>query len=216
MGPKLTFARQVADQLLAELQDGRDEAALFTFDASLHEDHEFTTHPATIDSALNSAHPFGSTSLYDAIAATARRIAERRAGHGAIVVLTDGIDTSSVLTAPEVSGLASSIDVPVYVVVTVPPIDHPRPGEREAEKGDVTSDLQDLATWTGGDVLWATTHDEVGARARQVVAELRHQYTMVIESASQAEWRPLVVRVRNSRLSVRARSGYFGRNASGQ
>ena len=43
----------------------------------------------------------------------------------AIVVLTDGIDTASRLTPAEVSGIASAIDVPVYVVASVLPIDNP-------------------------------------------------------------------------------------------
>ena len=38
-------------------------------------------------------------------------------------MLTDGLDTSSTLTARDVSGLASSIDVPVFVVATVPSLD---------------------------------------------------------------------------------------------
>ena len=56
----------------------------------------------------------------DATAAAARRLAARSGTHKAIIVLTDGIDTSSTMTARDVSGLASSIDVPVYVVATVP------------------------------------------------------------------------------------------------
>ena len=40
-------------------------------------------------------------------------------------MITDGIDTSSGLTPGEVSGIASAIDVPVYIIATVLPIDHP-------------------------------------------------------------------------------------------
>ena len=42
----------------------------------------------------------------------------------AVVVITDGIDTASGLTPGEVSGIASAIDVPVYIMATVLPIDH--------------------------------------------------------------------------------------------
>jgi VWFA-related protein len=209
IGPKLSFARQVVERIVAQLEDGHDEAGLFTFDATLHEEHPFTKQPSTIDSTLTNAHPFGTTSLYDAIAATARRLAQRAPAHGAVIVFTDGVDTSSVLTPSEVSALASSIDVPVYVVVTVPPIDRQRFGERELS-GE-SSDLHDLAIWTGGDLLWVTAQDELGLRAHQIVAELRHQYVMAIESASDAAWRPLDVRVRDARLNVRARTGYFSR-----
>ena len=63
------------------------------------------------------------TSLYDATAATARQLAARSATHKAIIVLTDGLDNSSHMTAREVSAVASSIDVPVFVVATVPWLD---------------------------------------------------------------------------------------------
>ena len=56
-------------------------------------------------------------------AETARHVTARTSTHRAIVVLTDGIDTSSSLTAGEVSGLASAIDVPVYIVATVAALD---------------------------------------------------------------------------------------------
>ena len=216
VGPKMAFARQVLGHLIAELHDGRDEVAMFTFDKSLREEQAFTLHPAAIDSSLSSTDPFGTTSLYDAIATTARQFERRPSARRAIVVFTDGVDTSSELTAAEVSGLASSIDVPVYIVVTVPPIDYVQFVERETNRpAHAEADLRDLAMWTGGDLLWATAQEDTGMRARQILAELRHQYLIAIESASHAEWRPLDVRVRNRHMTVRARSGYFSRDALG-
>jgi VWFA-related protein len=213
LGPKLTFARQVLERIAAELEDGRDEVGLFTFDAALHEEQAFTIHPRTIGSLFESVRPFGTTSLYDAIAATARLLDGRPAQRRAVVVFTDGVDTSSVLTPPEVSALASSIDVPVYVVVTAPAIDYVQFDNRPTEAARQAADLRDLAMWTGGDLLFATASEETGMRAHQVVMELRHQYLIAIESAPRSEWRPLDVRVRDARLSVRARSGYFGHDA---
>ena len=72
--------------------------------------------------------PYGQTSLYDAIAQTARRVADVAPGdrhRRAVIVLTDGIDTSSLMKPEEVSALASAIDVPVYVMTVVSPLDHP-------------------------------------------------------------------------------------------
>ena len=68
---------------------------------------------------MHGLRPFGATSLYDAIAETAQLAVARPTRHRAVVVLSDGIDTRSALTAAEVSGIASSIDVPVYLVVVV-------------------------------------------------------------------------------------------------
>jgi VWFA-related protein len=214
VGPKLGFARKILQHLVRQLQDGRDEVAMFTFDEKLHEEQSFTPHPAAIDPNLSNTEPFGTTSLYDAVAATARRLEARPSLRRAVVVFTDGLDTSSVMTPVQVSTLASSIDVPVYVVVTVPPIDGPQGAGRETSKAARTgSDLRDLAEWTGGDLLWATAPEDAVARAWQIVTELRYQYLLAIESAGQAEWRRLDVRVRDRRLTVRARNGYFSRDA---
>lgn len=213
VGPKLGFARKVLERLVSQLQDGRDEVALFTFDEKLHEEQGFTRHTGGLDSSLSGADPFGTTSLYDAIAATARRFEEKPSARRAVVVFTDGVDTSSRLTPAEVSGLASSIDVPVYIVVTVPPIDRAQYVEREATRpARAEGDLTDLAAWTGGDLLWATAPEDAVSRAWQILAELRYQYLMAIESTGQAEWRPIDVRVRDRHMTVRTRSGYYSRD----
>lgn len=104
-------------------ETGRDEGALFTFDSALHERQAFTRDLDAVARAFPDVEPFGSTSLYDAIAATARCVEAQATGRRAIVVITDGIDTSSRLTAAEVSGLASSIDLPLYIIAAVAPAD---------------------------------------------------------------------------------------------
>ena len=215
VGAKLAFARDVLRHLAGQLENGRDEVSLFTFDSALHEQQPFTMQLASLGSALNDADPFGVTSLYDAIAETARKLADRPTPRRAIIVLTDGLDTSSALTAPEVSGLASSIDVPVYVVATVPPIDYATYVDRGvlSTTGAATGDLRDLAQWTGGELLWVTGDLEAAVQARQIVSELRHQYLITFEPSSAPEWRPIDVRVRDRKMTVRARSGYFSGGA---
>lgn len=213
IGSKMAFAREVLKRLTADLKDGRDEIALFTFDALLLERQAFSVPPSSLDVALTGAHPFGITSLYDAVAETARRLSARPSPRRAIVVITDGVDTGSAMTPAEVSGLASSIDAPVYIVATVPPLDRALQVDRAARPdAPPSTDLRDLALWTGGDLLWVSTADGAAVQARQILSELRHQYLMAIESATQVEWRPIDVRVRDRRLTVRARSGYFSRD----
>ena len=211
VGPKMDVARRALRELTAELREGHDEIGLFTFDAGLEEQQSFTqSHPSLLDDALIAAQPFGTTSLYDAIAETARRLDDRSSQRRAIVVLTDGVDTSSVLTPAEVSRLASSIDVPVYAVVTAPPID------RQIGRGDGTgrmarssADLRDLTLWTGGELLWEGTGDDAALNGHRILLELRQQYLIAIEASTGPAWRPLDVRVRDPYLTVRARRGYF-------
>jgi len=207
---KMAMARQAYQAVLSQLTPGLDEVALLTFDSRLHERRTFTSELTSLRGGLDGFEPFGSTSLYDATAAAARRLAERSAAHKAIIVLTDGIDTSSTLTAPEVSGLASSISVPVYVVATVPSTDERAMMELANRTDSEAADLRDLAEWTGGKLVFASTFGETNSAATNLVNELRQQYVLAIEAASGREWRRLDVRVKRPSAVVKARSGYYG------
>ncbi len=211
VGAKIAMARQAYDSLLAQLHDGNDEVGLYTFDSSLHERRALTSDLGALKNGLADFEPFGSTSLYDATAATARRLAERTATRKAVIVLTDGTDTSSEMTAEQVSSLASSIDVPVYVLATMPALDQRATAESvdRRPRGDI-ADLRDLAEWTGGRFAFAKTFVETVTVAAGLVDELRQQYVLAIEAGSGREWRRLVVRVKNPSAVVKARMGYFG------
>src|SRR5260221_3392008 len=210
IGAKIAMARQAYDSILSQLHEGQDEVALFTFDSSLHERQDFTRDLATLKGALTDFEPFGTTSLFDATAAAARRLAARSATHKAIIVLTDGIDTSSTMTAREVSGLASAIDVPVFVVATVPSLDQRLMLEAsERSTPSDAADLRDLAEWTGGQFLFASTFVETVVAASSLIDELRQQYVLAIEASIGREWRRLDVRVRRRSTIVKARSGYY-------
>ena len=115
-------------------------------------------------------HPFGATSLYDAIAETARRVADRPTTHRAVVVLSDGIDTRSRLTGPDVSAIATAIDVPVYLVAVVSPLDHPDAPTATGDAAEGAGRLKDLARWTGGGVYFASSPRE-GSRAMTELLE---------------------------------------------
>lgn len=211
VGSKIAIARQAYDSILSQLRDGEDELGLFTFDTRLHERQSFTTAINRVRDCLDDFKPFGATSLYDATAATARRLAERSAAHKAIIILTDGIDTSSQLSAPEVSAVASSIDVPVYIVATVAATDRTSMTETAGRTiATQAADLRDLAEWTGGHLVFTTTFEETVVAAADLLSELRQQYVLAIEASSTPEWRRLEVRVKRSSASVKARSGYFG------
>jgi len=118
-------ARHAVSVAMGLLAAGRDEAALYTFDAELQEVVPFTRDVDRVRRVKLEGRPWGITSLYDAVGTAARTVAARANRHRALLVITDGVDTGSTLTAPEVSGIASSIDVPVYLLTVVSPLDHP-------------------------------------------------------------------------------------------
>ena len=215
VGSKLLSARAAAHHLLSWLRPGLDEVALFTFDTRLEEIAPFSTETTKLREGLDHVAPFGATSLRDAIAATAERVVARGRPRRAVVVLTDGVDTASRLSAPEVSGIASGIDVPVYILAVVSPLDHPgaKTAVGDADSSEVAGSLTDLARWTGGALMVASAPAQASTAARQIVNELRHQYLIVFEPSGRPGWHPLEVRLRGKDLTVRARSGYFAGQA---
>jgi Ca-activated chloride channel homolog len=216
MEGQLPTAREAASHVLSWMNGANDEAAIFTFDTHLDERVPFTAGLKTLPAAMERVVPFGATSLHDAIAATARRVGEREGRRRAVVVLTDGADNWSRLSPSEVSGLASAIDVPVYIFGIAPSIDNPleEASTKSVSASAFAGPLADLASWTGGHVFVASTPGQRSIAARQIIDELRHQYLIAFESSGRPGWHPLVVRARNKDLIVRARSGYIAGQSS--
>jgi VWFA-related protein len=207
----LDAAREVIRHLLAWFDQGKDEVALFAFDQRLQEVQPFTSNAAEVLGALPNLSAYGTTALYDAIGETAARLESRPSPRRAVVVVTDGLDTVSTKTVEAVSGIASAIDVPVYVVVVMTPGNNPQRGGSplRTDGEPITTRLANLAYWTGGDMLVASTPAETSLIARRLVVDLRHQYQLAFESSTRAGWHQVDVRTRNPDLQVRARSGYF-------
>lgn len=207
----LDAAREAIRHLLAWFDAGKDEVALFAFDQQLREVQPFTTDARQVADALPRLSAYGTTALYDAIAETAARLETRPTPRRAVIVVTDGLDTASSKTVEDVSGMASAIDVPVYVVVVMSPSNNPQHGGSllRTNGEPITTRLANLAYWTGGDMLIASTPAETSVIARGLVIDLRHQYQLAFESSTRAGWHQVAVRTRNPDLQVRARSGYF-------
>ena len=132
----------------------------------------------------------GSTSLYDAIGDTAKKLGNRPSPRRAVVVITDGMDTSSTMKPSDVSGIASAIDVPVYVIAV-------RLAARSSRRAVavVSRRLAVSATisttwphWTGGNLTLVSTPAHASLAARELITELRHQYLLAFEAAKEAGW----------------------------
>ena len=213
VGGNMDRAREAVRLVLSHLESRGDEAALYTFDSKLQEVVPFTTDLERIRAVSLTGRPWGMTSLFDAIAATAKSAAERENRHRAVLVITDGVDTASQMKATEVSGIASSIDVPVYLLAVVNPLDHPG-GELSVvdAAGDHTevATLSDLARWTGGDMRICSMPQHTVAAVDDLFGELRYQYLITFEPGLVPGWHPLEIRVlRKKNLVVHARGGYM-------
>jgi Ca-activated chloride channel family protein len=208
MGSGLDAARAWVGMLLDRLRPGIDEAAVFSFDRALREQHAFDRDLGAVRASLSSLRPFGATSLYDAIGETAQRLTARDHKRRAILVLTDGLDNGSRLTPAQVSGLASATDVPVYVLALLSAVDLATAGAGGRFQ-DPTGTLANLAAWTGGSAFVVTSPAQASVATQKMLSDLRHQYLLAFEAAGPAGWRALDIRLRRRELTVRARSGYF-------
>ena len=211
MEGQFAHAREAASLLLGALDAARDEAAVFRFDTRLEETVPFTAGLKQLPASMSTVVPFGATSLFDAVARTAERVAVRDGRRHAVVVFTDGLDNASRLTSSQVSGIASAIDVPVYVIGIVSALDDPTSDNAtpSASKTALADELANLAGWTGGGAWVASGPSQRDYVVKAIVDELRHQYLIAIESSVEPGWHPLTVKMRNTNLTAHARSGYI-------
>jgi len=213
---KRDATRAAAEQVLAQLTPGEDQVGLYAFDTRLAEVQPLGSAPGRILEGLDALRPYGSTSLFDAIAETSRQLVSQGRTHRGVVALTDGGENSSRMTAAEVSRLVSEIDVPVYIIVVISP--NFREGltptdDRESYATLAASRLGSLARWTGGEIFLASSPAQTNLAARQIIDELRHQYFIgFAPDTSRPGWHPIDLRTRQKSLLVRARSGYVSQS----
>ena len=211
VGGNMDRAREAVTVATMSLRAQSDEAALFTFDSQLEQVVGFTKDLDLVHRVSLKGTPWGKTSLYDAIAKTATTVSERANRHRALLVITDGVDTASQFSAAQVSGVANSINVPVYLLTVVTPLDHPGTEFEVASDGRATrtATLADLARWTGGDMRIASRSAHISVAIQDLFTELRHQYLISFEPSDRPGWHPLEIRTRKRGLVVHARGGYM-------
>ena len=201
MAAKMARARETANALVTGLKPGADEVAFYSFDTTLQEVRPFST-KFTTDDAWAATKAFGATSLWDAIAETAQKISDRQRRR-ALVVITDGVDSASTMKPADVSAIASSLDVPVYILVVGFALDE------DVRQAPILGPMADLAAWTGGDSMAVNDTPGLLLATQQVLAELHHQYIVAFEPGATPGWHALVLRARKPGLFVRSRSGYM-------
>lgn len=202
----LMKGKDVVARVLERIQPHRDEVALFTFHKSLREQVPFTNNSARLHAALADVKPWGVTSLYDAVGEAAKRLSQRAGTRRALVVISDGLDTSSTLSSHEAAMLASAIDVPVYVIAVVSPLEDPA-HKLSVVPSNSGGGLRQLAEFTGGDAYHVSAVDS-SLTADALVNTLRHQYLFAIESSSMPGTYALQVVTNRRGDQVRSRRAY--------
>jgi VWFA-related protein len=211
-------AAKITEQLITWMMPDDDRVSLLTFDKRLQQVSPLAAPSNELVVQMKNIRPYGQTSLFDAIAEAGKQLAATGASRRAVIALTDGADNASRLTPSEVSGIASSIDVPVYIVVVVSPLDQNSKSTsvNEPQLDEMMAGrLGDLARWTGGDIYAPVGPQETSAAAKQIITELRNQYLIAFEPGTRPGWHPIDLRTRDKEHVVRARTGYFVTGPSG-
>lgn len=204
LGAALGASRVISKAIIASLNPRRDDVALFAFDTRLLLLQDFTSDLDKARARLDETIGWGSTSLFDSIAGTAGIVSKRTANRRAVVVLTDGADTASEYSPTEVSAIASSVDVPVYVLAL-----SPQPPAEDTAATARNATLINLARWTGGDLLDASSPLAMNKAIGRLVEELRHQYVIAFEASPQGGWRSVQLKTKKRGLTVRTRAWYL-------
>jgi Ca-activated chloride channel family protein len=154
-----------------------------------------------VGKALQSIAPTGRTALYDAIETAIRELKNEKVRR-AIVVLTDGDDTSSISSYEEIEKNSLRAGIPIYFIAYSTGT---KSEERDIER------LKHLAAQTGGFVATATEHN-LAQKYREIEKDLRAQFAIlyqVTDYARQNEWRRIQVMLRSPKLTARTIRGYF-------
>jgi len=153
------------------------------------------------------------TALYDAIVFASRRIANQ-AGRKALIVLSDGYDTTSSASLAAAVETAQRADALVYSIrfldrdvfkFEIPASQGGSPVPREGRKA-----LERIARETGGGYFDFTAAEPLGKIYSRIEDQLRNQYSLGFTPASgRSGYRKLRVFLKRKGLTVQARDGYY-------
>jgi Ca-activated chloride channel family protein len=212
METRLAIAQEAAAGFARELRP-QDLAEVVDFDSRVVILQAFTNDASALEQAIRRTSAGGSTSMYNAIyialkdlkKAVATDVDEIR--RQAIVVLSDGEDTSSLLPFEEVLDLAKRSETSIYAIGL-------RSNEGSSVKGFKEAEfvLKQLAQETGGRAFFPNEASELSAIYGKISEELSSQYTIGYSSRNarrDGTWRRVVVRVNRPSIVARTKQGYF-------
>ena len=194
-----------------------DRAALLTFANRIALHSALTGDRARLQALVGQLATGGTTSLFDALF-SALALRETDEGRTLLILLSDGRDTSSWLTARKLVDAARRTDVVVYTVTTQAPtrlLSFKSPSRAAIPQRQEPSErfLEALADETGGRVVHAADEAVVGTTFLRVLDEFRQRYVLSYTATGVAErgWHTIEVKLRGQSGEVRARRGYFAK-----
>ncbi|MGQ0541912.1 MAG: VWA domain-containing protein [Blastocatellia bacterium] len=223
---KIEEIQRAAIAFIDQLQP-QDRVAVIEFDGNVNVLTEVTNDRQRIYKAINKADFGFGTSLYDAVAFSLERQLSRIEGRKAIVLFTDGVDTtSSKATYDKTVAEAEEADALIFSVYYNTFAENrggsfPYPGGGNVRVLPTTRNqyiigrkyLDELTTYTGGRVFTpGGTPGGLTAAFEGIAEELRRQYNIGYvpnEDGVKGQRKIIKVRVDRPNLVIRARDSYI-------
>jgi Ca-activated chloride channel homolog len=203
MEKKITFARDAAVKFL-ETSMPEDEYFLVEFANRAKVAQGFTSDINRLRERIAFTPAEGATALYDAMYLGLAQLKRGQNPKKALLLITDGEDNHSRYSRRDIRDFIQEADAQIYVI----------------DLGHAL--LDDLAEMTGGH-SYRTSVADIEETCEKIAIELKSQYVIGYESTNtnkDGKFRKLRVRVAPppglSKLSVRAREGYYAANNSAQ
>jgi len=211
MEQQLSVAQQAAIDFVSRLRSD-DLAAVMNFDSRVDVRQPFTRDKPALEAAIRDLRAGGATALYNAVyialrqLSTIRMDSDEAVRRNVIVVLSDGEDTSSLVTFDQLLDLTRRSQTAIYPIslTSDPPLSR--------TNDTATFALRQLARETGGRLLTAKRAEELTGVYGQIRNELTSQYVLGYISSNprrDGSWRKLAVRIQRPNLIPRARTGYY-------
>lgn len=212
MENRLQIAQEAAIGFAKKLRP-QDLAQVVDFDSRVEITQDFTNKAEELERAIRATTAGGSTALHNAIYISLKELAKIKAKsqdevrRRAIVVLSDGEDTSSLVTYEEVLELAKRSETALYTIGLQPKEAIASKGFREAEFV-----LRQLAQETGGRSFFISRAEDLKDVYGQISEELSSQYTVGYAPKNgrrDGSWRRINVQIARAGALARTKRGYY-------
>ncbi len=184
-----------------DLLETGDQVVLLTFSWDAQVVLPWTTDVGLVDDRLDRVEPEGGTSLHDAVVRSLEQFRGRR-GRQAVVLLTDGEDTTSRTDLEATVRFARTMRIPIFPIgLGVGRLDF-----------QSRRFLKELATETGGELFLPKKAEDLPEVYARISELLRSQYLLWYRSSSTKpadEFREVEVTVDKPEVAVRTISGYY-------
>jgi Ca-activated chloride channel family protein len=213
MDERLGFAQEAAVNFV-ETMKADDLTQVMEFGSKQNVLQPFTDDTEKLARAIRMTQAGGTTALYNALYVALKELNRRREDirRQAIVVLSDGEDTSSLVTFDQVMELTKDTDVVIYTISLRKPT--ARRGRAFSEAEHV---LKKLAEETGGQWFFPGEIQELASVYERISMELKNQYNLGYISKNpkrDGSWRRVVVQTAIPDLIVRTKLGYYAPRAN--